>query len=399
MSNINELKLMVQAEVDARREALIEFADTIHANPEIAFEEHESAALLSRVLEDEGFSVKRGVAGLDTAFVATIGEQGGGPTIAFLAEYDALPGLGHACGHNLIGTAAVGAGLAVKAVLPGLAGTLQVIGTPAEEGGGGKATMVDGGVFAGVDAAMMVHPSYHTITGRGSLASYKVSIEFFGKPAHAGARPDEGINALEALILTYNGINALRQHLRDDARVHGVITHGGDAPNIVPEYAAARFYVRAADTPYCSEVFDKVRACAEGAALATGARLRFTEYAPRYDAMMPNPKLGSLIEANMAALGVEISPPELDERMGSTDMGNVSQVVPSAHPYIAIGPEEIGGHTVAFREAAGSPAGHEGLINAAKMLAMTAVDLLAEPDNLGEAKRAFAEQIGRSVIS
>ncbi len=392
MSNKEQLRQRAIAQIDARRGELIELADTIHANPEIAFEEYESAALLSRTLEENGFAVERAVAGLDTAFVATTEGQGGGPTVAFLAEYDALPGLGHACGHNLIGAAAIGAGLAVQAVLPELAGTLKVIGTPAEEGGGGKGTMVDGGVFAGVDAAMMFHPSYHNMTRRRSLTSYKIFIEFFGKPAHAGARPDEGINALEALILTYNGINALRQHLRDDARIHGVITHGGDAPNIVPKYAAARFYVRAADTPYCTEVFEKVRACAEGAALATGARLSFSEYAPRYDAMMPSPVLASMVEANMGALGLEVQAPEPNERMGSTDMGNVSQVVPAVHPYISIGPEDIGGHTAEFEVASGSPAGHEGMITAAKMLAMTGLDLFTDPAKVSEAKRAFEAQ-------
>ena len=180
--------------------------------------------------------------------------------------------------------------------------------------------------------------------------------------------------------------------MRDDARIHGVITHGGDAPNIVPKYAAARFYVRAADTPYCTEVFEKVRACAQGAALATGARLSFTEYAPRYDAMMPSPVLASIIEANMAALGLDVEAPEANERMGSTDMGNVSQVVPAVHPYIAIGPEEIGGHTAEFEVASGSPAGHEGMIKAAKMLAMTGIDLLTDPSKVSEAKRAFEAQ-------
>jgi amidohydrolase len=280
----------------------------------------------------------------------------------------------------------------MKTVLPELAGTIQVIGTPAEEGGGGKVYMVDAGVFAGVDVAVMVHPSNRNMTRRTSLTSYKVSIEFFGKAAHAAAIPDAGINALEALILTYNGINALRQHLRDDARVHGVITHGGDAPNIGPDYTEARFYVRAADTSYATEVLEKVRACAEGAARATGARLEFKEYAPRYDNMMSNPRLADLVEVNMATLGIEVSPPASDERMGSSDMGNVSQVVPSLHPFIAIGPEEMGGHTVEFCQAAASPAGHEGLINAAKAMSMTAVDLLAAPDNVREAREAFEEQ-------
>jgi len=392
MSDVEGLKQRVTAEVDARREELIRLADTIHANPEIAFQEFESAALLSRTLEENCFAVERGVANLETAFVATLRGQAGGPTVAFLAEYDALAGLGHACGHNLIGTAAVGAGLAMKAVLSELAGTMQVIGTPAEEGGGGKAYIVDASLFDGVDAAMMVHPSDRNMTGRTSLASYKIKIEFFGKPAHAAARPDEGINALDAMVMTYNGVNALRQHLRDDARIHGVITHGGDAPNIVPKYTAARFYVRAADTPYTTQVMEKFRACAEGAARATGARLEFGEYAPRYDSMMPNPKLSDMMEANMAALGIDVESPGPDERMGSTDMGNVSQAVPALHPYIAIGPQGLGSHTAAFCEASASPAGHEGMIKAAKVLAMTAVDLLAVPANVSEARKAFEEQ-------
>jgi amidohydrolase len=312
--------------------------------------------------------------------------------VAFLAEYDALPGLGHACGHNIIGTSALGAGLAMKEVLPELAGTVRVIGTPAEEGGGGKVYLVEAGLFDGVDAALIVHPSSKTKVRGTSLTSYKISIEFHGVPAHAAAKPDEGINALDAVIQTYNGINALRQHLRDDVRVHGIITHGGDAPNIVPEYAAAKFYVRAADVPYTEEVLEKVRACAEGAALATGARLTFEEYAPHYENMLANPTLAHLAEANLAALGRGVTPPEEKERMGSTDMGNVTQVVPGLHPSIAIGPEEMGGHTVEFREAAASPAGHQGLIDAAKLMAMTAVDLLAVPENIRRARQTFEAQ-------
>jgi amidohydrolase len=390
MSELDALKQRIVSAVETRRDELIGIADALHANPEIAFEEFESAALLSDTLEKNGFAVERAVAGLETAFVATLEGQAGGPTVAILAEYDALPGLGHACGHNLIGAAAVGAGLALKEVLPELAGTVSVVGTPAEEGGGGKAYMVDAGVFKGVDAAMMIHPSSKNLTRRTSLTSYKISIEFFGKAAHAAAKPDEGVNALDALIQTYNGINAMRQHLRDDARVHGVITHGGEAPNIVPDYAAARFYVRATDTPYATEVVEKLRACAEGAALATGARLEFKEYAPRYDNRLPNPRMSDLAEANMAALGLELAEP--DERMGSSDMGNVSHVVPSIHPYVAIGPEDMGGHTTEFNAAAGSPAGHEGMVSGAKLLAMTAVDLLAEPGLVAEAWTAFEEQ-------
>jgi amidohydrolase len=392
MNGIDELKQRVMAEVDRRRDELIHLADELHANPEVAFEEFESAALLGCTLEENGFAVEQGVAGLETAFVATLRGRDDAPTVAFLAEYDALPGLGHACGHNLIGASAIGAGLAMKTVLSELAGTIQVVGTPAEEGGGGKVYMVGAGVFEGVDAALIVHPSSKNRMRGTSLASYKISIEFFGQAAHAAAKPDEGINALDAVVLTYNGINALRQHLRDDARVHGVITHGGDAPNIVPEYAAARFYVRAADVPYAEQVLEKVHACAEGAALATGARLEFKEYAPHYENMLSNPKLVDLAEANLAVLGIEVTPTEARERMGSTDMGNVTQVVPGLHPSIAIGPEDMGGHTAEFCQAAASPAGHAGMIQAAKLMAMTAVDLLAEPANVSETWQAFEEQ-------
>jgi len=392
MNDIDHLKRRVMDDVDARREALIHIADRIHANPEIAFQEFEAAALLSDTLETFGFAVERGVAGLETAFVATLRGGEDGPTVAFLAEYDALPGLGHACGHNLMGTASVGAGLAMMAVLPELTGTIQVIGTPAEEAGGGKAIMVDAGLFEGVDAAMMIHSAGRNLIGRGSLTCYPIAVEFFGQSAHAAAAPDKGINALDAMILTFVGINALRQHLRDDARIHGIVTHGGDAANIVPHYTAAEFIVRAADTPYATEVLEKVRACAQAAAQATGARLEFKQSGPRYDARLPNPTLVALAKGNMEALGLEVEVATGNERMGSSDIGNVSQVVPAIHPYIAIGPEEMVGHTPEVREAAASPDGHEGMIKMAKTMAMTALDLLVEPENLREAKRTFGEQ-------
>lgn len=397
LGSIEHMKERTMAEVDAQRAPLIEISDRIHANPEIAFEEFQAAALLSGLLEENGFQVARGVAGLQTAFIATKRGRDNGPTVAFLAEYDALPGLGHACGHNLIGTAAVGAGLAMATVLPELAGAIQVIGTPAEEGGGGKVIMVDAGVFDQVDAAMMIHPGGRNLLGRLALTAYPVTIEFFGRPAHAAAKPDEGINALGALVLTFNAIGALRQHLRDDARIHGIITHGGDAPNIVPEYTRAEFIIRAADTPYATDVLEKVRSCAEGATLATGARLEFKQAGPRYDARMPNPKLMALFKENLMVLGLEVELASGNERMGSSDIGNVSQVVPAIHSYIAIGPPEIGGHTAEFREASTSPAGHEGMLSGAKALAMTAVDLLAQPANLTEAKQAFEDQLARQA--
>jgi amidohydrolase len=388
----NKLKQRVVDEIEARRDELIRIADTIHANPELAFEEHTAAALLSDTLQDNGFAVERRVAGLETAFVATFNGRAPAPRLAFLAEYDALPDLGHACGHNLIGTAALGAGLAMKAVLAELAGTIQVIGTPAEEGGGGKVILVEAGVFDEVDAAIMVHPSSRNMTRRKSLTSYKVCIEFFGKAAHAAATPDKGINALDAMILTFSAINALRQHLRDDARIHGIITHGGHAANIIPDYTKAQFSVRAADESYAAQVIEKVRACAQGAALATGARLEFKLRDQHYANMMPNFKLADLVDANMAALGIQVELPLPNERMGSSDMGNVSQAVPALHPYITICSDDVAGHTAEFREASRSEAGYTGMLQAAKIMAMTAVDLLAQPANLAEVKRVFQEQ-------
>jgi amidohydrolase len=397
---MTDFKQAIIAEVDRYREELVQIAATIHANPELGFEEYRAAALLTETLNREGFEVHLGVGGLETAFVATLKGQtpsprDKGPTIAFLAEYDALAGLGHACGHNLIAASAIGAALGLKAALPELAGAIQVIGTPAEETGGGKALLVEAGVFDGVDAALMIHPSDRNLIGRLSLTAYPVAIEFHGKAAHASGSPDKGINALEALLLTFSGINALRQHLRDDVRIHGVITHGGVAANIVPDYARASFLVRALDTAYATQVLDKVRACAEGAALATGARLTFSPTGPRYDARWPNPKLVALFTENAAALGLDIEQATGEERMGSSDIGNVSQVVPAIHPYLAIGSDSsasLAGHSIEFREASASPAGVEAMILGAKALALTAYDLLAKPDNLAEAWRGFEAQ-------
>lgn len=392
MSELERLKQRVIDSIDGHRVDLIRIADAIHGNPELPFEEFEAAALLTSTLEESGFALERGVAGLETAFVATLHGREGGPVVAFVAEYDALPGMGHACGHNLIAAAAVGAAWGIQPLLPELRGTVQVIGTPAEEGGGGKVIMVDAGVFSNVDAALMIHPSRENLVGRLSLTAYPVCIKFYGKAAHASSAPDEGINALEALLLTFSGINALRQHLQDDARIHGIIVHGGDAPNIVPDYVEAKFLVRALEPAYAAQVLDKVQACAEGAARATGARLEFDVCGPRYDARLPNPTLVSLFRDNMAALNLDIKLATGDEPMGSSDIGNVSQVIPAIHPYIAIGPESLVGHSPEFRDAAASPAGHKGMIQGAKALAMTAVDLFAVPETMIQAKSTFEDQ-------
>lgn len=394
---MNELKLRVISEIERLQGDLVRIADTIHANPELGFEEHRAAALLSETLASHGYQVERGAGGLPTAFVASAEGGVSGPRVAILAEYDALADLGHACGHNLIAASAVGAALGLKVVLPGLAGSVRVIGTPAEETGGGKVILVEAGIFTGTDAAMMIHPATRNLIGRLSLTAHPVRVAFHGQAAHAAGSPDLGVNALEAVLQVFSGINALRQHLRDDVRIHGIISSGGAAPNIVPDYAEARFLVRALEPAYADEVLERVRACAEGAALATGARLVFERDGPSYGARWPNPKLVALFSENAAALGIEMEQATGGERMGSSDMGNVSQAVPAIHPYLAIAPEDVAGHSVEFRRAAASPMGHRAMLTGAKAMAMTAVDLLSDPDTQAQVRRAFQDQRRRQT--
>ncbi|HEY63735.1 MAG TPA: M20 family metallopeptidase [Caldilineae bacterium] len=386
------MKRKVIATIDELRDELIQVSETIHANPEVAFEEYRAMQLLTDTAERYGLTVERGIAGLPTAFRAWRSSSSPGPTIAFLAEYDALPGLGHACGHNIIAAAALGAALALSRVLDSLPGRVMLMGTPAEERGGGKMLLVDRGAFQDVDVAMMIHPSVYNMTRRRSLASYNLFFEFFGKAAHAAASPDDGINALNGVILLFNNINALRGHVPDGVRIHGIIPNGGEAHNIVPEYATAQFSVRAPTRAMAQEIVAKVIACAEAAALATGTRLQ-TKELYHYDNMIPNPVLADLFEANMRLLGREVQEPNANERMGSTDMGNVSHVVPALHSYVAIADEKVAGHTAEFREAAVSPRGHEGLLVGAKAMAMTGVDLLADPEAFRRARQVFQQAI------
>ncbi len=392
MSSTNELKQRTNATIDSMRDDLIRLSATIHANPEIAFQEFKSAALLCEALESRGLAVERGVGGLETAFVAKAAGTATGPSIAILAEYDALPDIGHACGHNIICTSAIAAGIAVSQVMNELPGRVMVIGTPAEEGGGGKLILLERGVFNDVDAAMMVHPASRTMVDRRSLASVRLKIEYTGKASHAAAAPEDGINALEAVILTFNNVNALRLHLKSDARVHGIITNGGSAANIIPDYASAIFSVRAASQKYAQEVLGRVIQCAQAASVATGAELKHTAR-PGYAEIVPNKAMANAFAENWRTIGVEVQEVRPNERMGSTDMGNVSQVVPSLHPYIAIAPAGTAGHTIEFREAAKSAVGHEGLINAAKAMAMTTIDLLSDPKLMHQVKQEFDETV------
>ncbi len=390
------LKTQVQTYIDEIADRLITVSHDIHAHPELAFAEFRSMAILADMAEMHGYQVDRGTAGLPTAFVATSPGTEPGPTVAFIAEYDALPGLGHACGHNIIGTAATGAALAVQAIRDQLPGTVQLIGTPAEEGGGGKVIMVEHGVFDNVDAAMMIHPGTKAMTTRGTLASNKVDFEFFGKSSHAAAAPDMGINALDACILTFNNINALRQHLTDDVRIHGIITDGGQAVNVVPEYAAASFSVRAATSERSFEVLQQVIACAQAGALAAGAEVK-THHRMHYASRIANPTMARLFAENITRLGETVIEPEPNERMGSSDMGNVSQYVPSIHPYVPIAELGTSGHTPAFAAAAISSWGDQALIRSAKAMAMTAVDLLTDSELMEAVGREFTATVDKDA--
>ncbi|MBI4215820.1 MAG: M20 family metallopeptidase [Chloroflexi bacterium] len=381
------LKSQALAQVERQRPDLIELSLRIHSHPELGFKEEKAARWLTDYLEAQGFAVERGFCGLPTAFRATYGS--GRPALAFLAEYDALAKLGHACGHNIIATAAVGAGVAVKEALARLRGQVQVIGSPAEEVYGGKAIMAQRGAFSDLDAAMMIHPGVRNTPQARALACIGLEVEFFGKAAHAAARPHEGINALEALILAYGNINSLRQHIRERARIHGIITDGGEAPNIVPAHAAGSFLVRAVDAAYLEELRPRALACFQAAAQATGARLAYRWAEVQYEAFLTNETMADLFRQNLETLGRSVRPLNSEAGLGSTDMGNVSQLVPAIHPTIAIAPTEVASHSLEFAQAAASEAGHLGLLDGAKALALTAIDLLGNPRTLAKARAEF----------
>ena len=380
----------VSTYVDEIRNQLIDISDEIHRHPELALEEVTAARLLAAELKKADFEVDLGVAGMDTAIVAVHPEQSKGPTIAILGEYDALPGIGHACGHNLIATAALGACLALGTIKKDLPGKLIFMGTPAEEDMGGKITMVEAGLFKDVDAAMMFHPSPgYTTVGRMGLALTEVKIEFHGKPSHAAASPEKGINALDAVIQTFNGINALRQHIKMTSRIHGVITHGGVKPNIVPEFAAAEFYVRAVEDDYCEELVKKLEDCAKGAASATGATLKYEVVTPSYQSRVMNKAIGETFVKNLETLGEPIIPLPKGSSAGSSDIGNVSHVVPAIHPYISICDNTIAGHSQEFTEASASKKGHAAMLTAAKALAMTSIDMFTDSDLMEQVREEF----------
>lgn len=381
-------QVVAAARADAPK--IISIVHRLYERPEVSLHEVEGAALLAGILESDGFEITPELAGMSTAFVGSSGC--GGLKIALIAELDALPGLGHACGHNIIAAAATGAALILRRLLPVDAATLLVFATPAEELGIGKVEMIKAGCFNGVDFAMMVHPSSRRQVIKHFLGLAKVRFTFHGKPAHAAAYPEEGVNALDAVIQTFNSVNAMRQQSRQDVRIHGIITEGGIAPNIIPAKASCYFYVRADDLIELERTKEKVIACAEGAAIAAGCCLE-TEADPRVIAPLKIlPSYYRVYSEQLALLGLEEADTRPDRNKGSSDIGNLSQVVPTIHPHVPIG-AGINIHTEGFAAATVSRQGEMAAVEGATALALTAIELIFSPERRAAIVKEFHDNV------
>ncbi|PFG30720.1 M20 family metallopeptidase [Paramicrobacterium agarici] len=358
-------------QVDAE---LVELSNGLHANPEVAWHEHRSAASVAAVLAQHGFAIEQPYLGLDTAFRATLGT--GAFTVGFLAEYDALPGLGHACGHNLIAAMSVGGAIGLAAVAEQAGVAVEVIGTPAEEGGGGKVELIERGAFAALDFALMAHPAPDDVAEARPFAVAHWHVAYDGRAAHAAAYPDRGVNANDAFVIAQTAIGMLRQQLPAGVRVHGIQTRGGEAPNAIPERTEGRWYVRAETTELLIETEERVRRCFEAGALATGAELTITPESGRYSEMRPDNEALALYTANAETLGrrFDVAPEEASMNRASTDMGNVSQIVNAIHPFIGVG-GEFSNHQPGFAEACVGPQAEQTLRDGAVALAWTALDV------------------------
>jgi amidohydrolase len=373
-----ELKARVAAAIEADRALIVDLSRRIHANPEPAFEEVQAAAWIAAILRERGFTVEHPAGSLATAIRATYpgGRGGERPRIGILAEYDALPGLGHGCGHNTMAASGVGAALALAAVADALPGQIVFLGTPAEERGSGKGIMIKDGLFADIDAALLFHPCDRNHVESWPLASEDVDVVFSGLQAHASADPWKGKNALDALVLLFTSVGLWRQQLRPTARVHGIIREGGTAANIIPDRTSAWFMLRSDDQAYYEEMKVAFTTMAQAAALATGTSVEVT-YSGGATTMRNNTVLAERFRANMGAYGIDDMGD--DPSAGSTDMANVSWVCPTIHPDLAICDEGVAGHSIEFRDAAATPRADETTLLAAALIAQTAVDLYADP--------------------
>lgn len=386
-TNIDAAKQRARSAVDEIASELVRISREIHSHPELAFEERHAFSQLVPFVEAHGFAVEQGAYGMETAFR---GEWGHGPTtIAICAEYDALPEIGHACGHNLIATAGVGAAVALIRAIDPADARVVILGTPAEELYGGKCIMVNKGCFDDIDVAMMAHPMAVDFADPPMLGVAHVDVEYKGKAVHASVGPEQGVNALDAIVTAYQAVAQLRQHIRRDARIHGIITYGGAAANIVPDRTTGTFYVRAQQPKYLEELKERVRRCFEAGALATGCEL-VTDWHPdlQFAPLRSNAPMVEAYRRNGEALGKQF----VDMRnvsTGSTDMGNVSQVVPSIHPTFGVG-QMIFNHTPDFVAASITDAAHDSMLKTAQALAMTGIDLALDPELVRRAKADFA---------
>ncbi|MCM1566272.1 MAG: M20 family metallopeptidase [Dehalobacter sp.] len=383
------MKNIIEKEIHALREQLSEISDYIGNNPELGNQEFLAVEKLTSFLKAQGFSVETNIIGKPTAFKSEYNSGKAGPTVAFLCEYDSLPGIGHGCGHNMIGTMSCGAAVGLSKVLEKTGGRIVVLGTPAEETDGAKVDMAKKGVFKDIDVAMILHPEDKTYESGSSLAMDALQFDFTGRASHAASSPHKGINALDAVILTFNGINSLRQHVTSDVRIHGIIKEGGKAANVVPDKAIAQFYVRAGKKKYLKEINEKVKNIARGAALMTDADLEISNYEISYDDMNTNQSLSKAFIENLKLAGINEIHPERSS-YGSLDMGNVSYVVPAIHPYISISDTSLVGHTSEFRDATLTERAHDALVKGSCALALTGYDVLTDKELLKRIKEEFA---------
>jgi len=383
------MKDQIIKQVQSIKEKLWEINDYIYNNPELGNEEFKAVEKLTSLLSEHHFKIENGIANRKTAFKAVYNSNIKGPTIAFLCEYDALPEIGHGCGHDMIGTISIGAAIGLSKVLGEIGGKIEVYGTPAEETNGAKSDMVNQGVFDDVDVAMMMHPYGKTCRSGPALAMEALQFEFTGKSSHAASSPEKGINALDAVILMFNGVNAIRQHVTSDVRIHGIISEGGKAANIVPGRAVAKFYIRALKKSYLKEVIQKVKNIASGAALMTGTSLAVSLYESPFDDMNTNENLSESFNDNLRILGItDINP---SENIGSLDMGNVSYVVPSIHPLLGIGNPNLNLHTQEMAKATITDKAHNALIIGATALALTGYDVITNRELLSKIKIEFVQ--------
>nr|WP_263325805.1 M20 family metallopeptidase [Neobacillus sp. Marseille-Q6967] len=386
------MKEQLKLHLDSFQDKLWEISDYLYHHPELGDQEFQSMQKLVDFLEEHQFTVETGIVERPTAFKAVFDSKKAGPTIAYLSEYDALPEVGHGCGHNLIGTMSAGAGVLLSKVVNEIGGRVVVLGTPAEETNGAKVPMAEQGIFDDIDAAMILHPADESYESGESLAMDAIQFEFRGLTSHAAASPEKGINALDAVIQLFNGINALRQHVTSDVRIHGIIKEGGVAANIVPDKAVAQFYVRAKDRSYLNEVVEKVKNIAHGAALMTGAELHISNYELSYDDMVTNKTLSDLFTKNLLSTGVrEVK--KAKDSYGSIDMGNVSHVVPAIHPYIGLDSPGLIAHTREFADTTITENSHKILSKGTLAMALTGYDLITNKEVFEKMNSEFRQTV------